>query len=164
MVFRNPREDKVLIKRLVGLPGDKVKVYRGRLFINDVIIKRDPIDDYLYREHKKSRNGLRPVTGVDVYSEQFMGEKTHHQIYEVTDSGQLDDTEEFIVPAGNVFFMGDNRDRSGDSRTFQVGYVPLTHLIGRAEYMMFSFKRCAKENVNGFELRCPERRRFMKKL
>ena len=154
-VFRNPKNDLVMIKRVAGLPGDKVKVHRGRLYINDVIIEREPIDNYLYREHRGRK------IGVDVYREQWPGEKESHEIYEQTDAGNLDDTEAFIIPPETVFFMGDNRDNSTDSRaTLGPGYVPFTHLIGRAEFMMFSFKRCAKEEG----LRCPPKRRFMLKL
>ena len=154
-VFRNPKNDLVMIKRVAGLPGDKIKVHRGRLYINDIIINRGPIENFLYREHKGRK------IGVDVYREQWPNEKGSHLIYEQTDSARLDDTPEFIVPAGTVFFMGDNRDNSTDSRAdLGPGYVPLTHLIGRAEFMMFSFKRCAKEEG----LRCPAKRRFMLKL
>jgi len=138
----------------VGLPGDKIRVYRGRLFISDIIVERDSVDNYLYREHKGRK------VGVDVYSEQWPGENDAHHIYEQIDTAPLDNTEEFRVPPETVFFMGDNRDNSTDSRAILgPGYVPLSHLIGRAEYMMFSFKRCAKEA----DLRCPERR-VMKKL
>jgi len=153
-VFRNPKNNLVMIKRVAGLPGDKIRVYRGRLFINDIIVERDPIDNYLYREHRGRK------VGVDVYGERWPGETDTHRIYEQTDSGSLDDTEEFIVPSQTVFFIGDNRDNSTDSRaSLGPGYVPLDHLIGRADLMMFSFKRCAKEP----DLRCPPRR-FMKKL
>ncbi len=159
-VFRHPKNDLVMIKRVVGLPGDKIRVYRGRLFINDIIIPRDPIDNFLYREHRGN------VEGVDVYSEQWPDEENSHLIYEQTDTGHLDNTKEFIMPAETVFFMGDNRDNSTDSRDDKgPGFVPLTHLIGRAEFMMFSFKRCAKEIDNkGHEFRCPAKRRIMLKL
>jgi len=153
-VFRNPRTSMVMIKRIVGLPGDKIRIHRGRLYINNVIVERELVDNYLYREHKGR------TVGVDVYWEQWPEEKEAHTIYEQTDLGPLDNTEEFIVPANNVFFMGDNRDNSTDSRAaLGPGYVPLDHLIGRADLMMFSFKRCKKED----ELRCPPVR-FMKKL
>ncbi len=154
-VFRNPKSGIVMIKRVVGLPDDKIRVHRGRLFINNVLVERDNVDNFLYRDHKFKR-----VIGVDVYSEQWPDEKDNHFIYEQVDTAPLDNTKEFIVPSGTIFFMGDNRDNSTDSRaTSGPGFVPLDHLIGRAEYMMFSFKRCAKEA----DLRCPPRR-FMKKL
>ena len=153
-VFRNPRNGLVMIKRVAGLPGDKIRMHRGRLYINDFIVEREPIDNYLYREH------LGRKVGVDVYKEHWQGAKDPHFIYERIDSAPLDNTKEFRVPQNSVFFMGDNRDNSTDSRAvLGPGFVPLDHLIGRAELMMFSFKRCAKEE----DLRCPPLR-FMKKL
>jgi len=153
-VFRNPKTGMVMIKRVVGLPGDTIRMNRGRLFINGVVVERDSVDNYLYREHKGRK------VGVDVYSEQLANEEVPHLIYEQTDLGPLDSTEEFTVPSENIFFMGDNRDNSTDSRaSLGPGYVPFDHLIGRADLMMFSFKRCKTEE----DLRCPPVR-FWKKL
>jgi len=154
VVFRNPANDLVMIKRLVGLPGDTVQVKGGQLYLNNEIVTRDPVDAFLYREHKGR------VVGVDSYAEQLPGEAQSHIIYEQTDIGYLDDTEVFNVPEGHVFFMGDNRDNSVDSRAPSgPGYVPVDHLMGRADLMMFSFKRCTDEK----DLRCPPFR-FAKKL
>lgn len=146
-VFKNPSAGIIMIKRVTGLPGDKIRVLRGQLYVNGIEVKRELIDSYLYREHLGSK------TGVDVYEEQFVGEASPHQIYENTDFGPLDNTQLFEVPEGHVFFMGDNRDNSVDSRDVLrgPGYVPLDHLIGRADLMMFSFKRCKQEEG----LRCP---------
>ena len=153
-VFRNPKSGIIMIKRVAGLPGDRLQTKRGRLYINDVLIEREPITNYLYREHRGRK------VGVDVYSEQWPDEDAPHRIYEQTDFGPLDNTDVFTVPAGHVFFMGDNRDNSTDSRDDNgPGFVPQDHLIGRADLMMFSFKRCEAEDG----LRCPPRR-FMKKL
>ena len=153
-VFRNPKSGIVMIKRVTGLPGDTIRMHRGRLFINDVLVPRENIDNYLYRQH------LGSVTGVDVFKESLPGLKDPVIIYEQTDGGNLDTTEEFVVPEDHVFFMGDNRDNSTDSRaSIGPGYVPLDHLIGRADLMMFSFKRCKDEE----NLYCPPFR-AMKKL
>ena len=152
-VFRNPKSGIVMIKRVGGLPGDTIRYARGRLYINGVLIERTALDNYLYREHKGRK------VGVEVYTEQWPGEDVPHRIYEQTDQGPLDnapmDEEMFTVPDGKLFFMGDNRDNSTDSRDARgPGMVPQDHLIGRADLMMFSFKRCAKEEG----LRCPPRR------
>jgi signal peptidase I len=151
-VFRNPKTGIVMIKRVTGLPGDTIRMHRGRLFINDVLVPRENIDNFLYRQH------LGSVTGVDVFKETLPDMKSPIIIYEQTDGGNLDTTEKFLVPEGHLFFMGDNRDNSLDSRAF-MGPVPLDHLIGRADLMMFSFKRCKKEE----NLYCPPFR-AMKKL
>jgi len=154
-VFRNPKTGVVMIKRVTGLPGDTIRMHRGRLFINDVVVPREEITNYLYRQH------LGSVVGVDVFKESLPGYDQDYLIYEQTDGGNLDTSREpFVVPEGHVFFMGDNRDNSTDSRaSLGPGYVPLDHLIGRADLMMFSFKRCKKEE----NLYCPPFR-AMKKL
>ena len=153
-VFRNPKSGIVMIKRVIGLPGDTIRTHRGRLFINDVLVQRENIDNYLYRQH------LGSVVGVDVFNETLPDMEETHIIYEQTDGGNLDSKGPFEVPEGHVFFMGDNRDNSTDSRAaLGPGYVPLDHLIGRADLMMFSFKRCRKED----NLHCPPFR-AMKKL
>lgn len=154
VVFRNPVSDLVMIKRVIGLPGDNVNVKGGQLYLNGEAIKRMPREAFLYREHAGR------VVGVDSYDEQFPGEAQSHIIYEQTDQALLDNTEVFTVPDGHVFFMGDNRDNSIDSRAPSgPGFVPFDHLMGRADLMMFSFKRCKTEEG----LRCPPIR-FAKKL
>jgi signal peptidase I len=153
-VFKNPNDGLVMIKRVVGLPGDNIAVTGGRLVINGQMINRAARANYLYREHKGR------VVGVDVYNEQLPDEDTAHVIYEQTDQGPLDNVGPFTVPEGHVFFMGDNRDNSVDSRAGPKGpgMVPLDHLIGRADRMMFSFKRCnADENLH-----CPGSRWMLK--
>lgn len=153
-VFRNPVNALVMIKRVVGLPGDTVQVTGGRLILNGTEIPREPLDAFLYREHQGR------VVGVDAYAEQLPGEAQSHIIYEQTDIGFLDNTDLFIVPDGHVFFMGDNRDNSVDSRAPNgPGIVPVDHLIGRADLMMFSFNRCEVEEG----MKCPPFR-FAKKL
>ncbi|MGB0907255.1 MAG: signal peptidase I [Maricaulaceae bacterium] len=154
VVFKHPISGLVMIKRLVGLPGDTIQTTGGRLYINSQLVERKPIDHYLYREHKGR------VVGVDVFSEQWDGEEQPHVIYEQTDQGRLDTAGPFVIPAERVFMMGDNRDNSIDSRASSgPGMVPLDHLIGRADLMMFSFKRCATEEG----LYCPPKR-FLKPL
>ena len=153
-VFRNPKSDIIMIKRIMGLPGDKIFLKEGRLYINEKLVKRENTDEFLYREHKGS------VVNVKKYDETLLNSDKSYSIYERSDEGPLDITNEFIVPDGKIFFMGDNRDNSLDSRAYRgPGYVPLDHLIGRAEVIMFSFKRCKKEE----NLVCPPFR-LMKRI
>ena len=158
-VFRKPNLDDplVMIKRVVGLPGDRVKTVQGQLYINDVLVPRTQIDNRFYRDHKS-----KIVVRVDVYQQTLPGADEVFTIYEVNDRRPLDNAPMRVVPPGHVFFMGDNRDNSLDSRDplLGPGLVPVENLMGRADRMMFSFKRCNRNE----DLHCPDRGRFMEKL
>jgi signal peptidase I len=124
-----PNPDLDYIKRLIGLPGDKIQVKDSLLYINDQPVKREKtrqINDY----DVTHENGP-----VDVFKETLPNGVS----YETLDLGLTDgdETREFIVPVGHYFMMGDNRDSSADSR-FAVGFVPFDHLVGRATLIYFS--------------------------
>ena len=154
VVFRSPKfPHQVMIKRLVGLPGDEIETRRGRLYVNGALVDRTAQETFEYREH---RGG---VTEVTAYNEQLDGEKDMHNIYERNDLYPLDDTGPYMIPEEKFFFMGDNRENSQDSRAPRgPGFVPFDHLIGRADMMVYSLKKCKKEAG----LRCPGVRAFKK--
>lgn len=157
VVFRNPRSDIVMIKRLVGLPGDRIQVKRGQLYINDRLVPRDKIDARFYRDHKYQR-----VVSVNVFHQTLPDSDKTFVIYEKNDVSPLDSTSLFIVPENSLFFMGDNRDNSVDSRDqdYGPGIVHMNYVIGRADRMMFSFKKCNRNE----DLYCPPKGRWMEKL
>jgi signal peptidase I len=130
-VFRQPKNETVaFIKRIVGLPGDRIQVTDGVLRINDVPVNR-------------SKKGIAPATGgynvitFLVYEETLPNGRSY-VIQERSDNDMLDNTSVYEVPPGHYFMMGDNRDNSRDSRTASVGMVPAKNLIGRAERLFFS--------------------------
>jgi len=132
-VFKLPRDNKTdYIKRITGLPGDRIQVTDGILYINGVAVKRERLGTYVEVE----------ASGNSAYRTLFhetLPEGRVHQIIEITDAGIFDNTGEFVVPDGHYFMMGDNRDNSMDSRArFEVGYVPADNLVGRAEIIFFS--------------------------
>ncbi len=165
VVFRNPKNELVMIKRVVGLPGDKLQVRQGQLFLNDAPVGREKLDGRLYRPHKSER-----VVSVNVYEQTLPDSEDSFVIYERNDSYPLDNTPVFIIPADTLFFMGDNRDNSIDSRDTRSrdelgrlkgpGMVHMNFVMGRADRMMFSFKRCNRDE----DLYCPPKGRWMVKL
>lgn len=136
MVFKLPTDNQTdYIKRIIGLPGDKIQVTGGILHINGVAVKREKMDKL-------------SVPGVpERYTEymETLPNGVRHPIWEQSDSDMLDNTGVYTVPAGHYFAMGDNRDSSQDSRVLSaVGYIPFKNLVGRAEFMFFSHDSSAE--------------------
>jgi len=124
----NPALD--YIKRVIGLPGDRIQMRSGQLFINDVAVPRDKVGTI---DNPDITEENRPV---DVYRETLPNGVSYDTL-DLTPNGIGDNTREFQVPAGHYFMMGDNRDNSTDSR-FTVGFVPEELLVGRANIIFFS--------------------------
>lgn len=131
-VFKLPSDNKTdYIKRIVGLPGDRIQVIDGVLHINGEAVERQ-------------RDGYFTVSGEITNPKRFTSyiEKLpngrQHDIIEFSDDSYSDDTPVYIVPDGMYFAMGDNRDSSKDSRFPSVGFVPFENLVGRAEFIFFS--------------------------
>ena len=130
-VFKYPPDPRIdYIKRVVGLPGDKIQVKEGALYINDVAVQREKIEDINDFDITETN---RPV---EVYRETLPNGVSYTTL-DLTPLGVGDNTREFNVPAGHYFMMGDNRDNSVDSR-FNVGFVPLENFVGRANIIFFS--------------------------
>lgn len=137
-VFRQPTNPDVdYIKRIIGLPGDRIQVKSGILHINDQPVRRRRVEDYVTKSGAVVRQ----------YLEMLPNGREHRIIEAFGDTGPADNTQEYVVPAGHYFAMGDNRDRSQDSRFLsEVGYVPSENLVGRAEFLFFSIG-------DGFDIR-----------
>jgi signal peptidase I len=133
VVFKLPSDNKTdYIKRIVGLPGDRIQVKAGRLYINDAMVERRRVEDYI--ETDRFGNVVRTPQYVET-----LPNGRQHRILEISDNGALDNTGVFVVPKNHYFAMGDNRDNSLDSRVLNgVGYVPAENLVGRAEILFFS--------------------------
>ncbi len=130
-VFKYPRDTSLdYIKRIVGLPGDRIQVRKGQLYINGALCPRVPEGSY-------------PPEGkeIELYQETLPNGVKHEILKRPDlDNDWANNTQEYVVPPGHVFAMGDNRDNSADSRFMdQVGFVPIENLVGRAEVLFFSF-------------------------
>jgi signal peptidase I len=131
VVFQLPRDPSTTyVKRLIGLPGDRIQMKQGRLYINDVLVPRREVGDYgsstLYVETLPTANG----TGRE------------HEMIEISDTDRYDDTGVYLVPEKHYFMMGDNRDNSLDSRIAAsdggVGFVPQENLVARVDRLLLS--------------------------
>jgi signal peptidase I len=139
LVFKLPRDGQTdYIKRVIGLPGDKIQMKEGRLYINGTMVPRTPIakvktKDFFGRERE-----------VPTYRETLPNGVSHRIIEIEGDTGFYDNTAVYTVPPNDYFMMGDNRDNSTDSRVPEdaggVGYVPFDNLVGKAEIIFFSVK------------------------
>ncbi|MBT5414736.1 MAG: signal peptidase I [Rhodospirillaceae bacterium] len=135
-VFKLPRDNRTdYIKRIIGLPGDKIQMRGSRLYLNGKEVERRRVADFERGEDKPS---LRQFV-------ETLPNGVSYRILDTTDEGTLDDTPVYTVPPGHYFAMGDNRDNSLDSRVLSgVGYIPAANLIGRAEFLFFSTNGKAK--------------------
>ncbi|NQW02342.1 MAG: signal peptidase I [Rhodospirillales bacterium] len=137
-VFKKPTDNTTdYIKRIVGLPGDKIQVINGILNINGAAVERKRAGVHLVRDYS---GNLREIAR---YIETLPNGKEHY-ILEESDDEVMDNTAVYSVPEGHVFGMGDNRDNSQDSRYLnEVGFIPMENLVGRAEFLFFSIDDAA---------------------
>ena len=136
VVFKLPRDNKTdFIKRVIGLPGDRVQMIANKLHINgqpvqDVVVSQTEMQDIF---------GPRPITKV----RETLPNGKAFMTQDFGAGGDLDDTPVYEVPAGHYFMMGDNRDNSIDSRVDPmngVGLVPAENLVGKAQMILFSWE------------------------
>ena len=131
VVFRfPPNPDIDYIKRVIGLPGDRIQVRDSVLYVNDKAVPRQPAG--FFRADGQYDNG----ENIPVFRETLDNDVSYDTL-DLTPNSIDDNTREFIVPPGHYFMMGDNRDNSSDSRR-SVGFVPEENLVGRANIIFFS--------------------------
>jgi len=135
IVFRLPRDPSTTyVKRLIGLPGDRIQMQEGRLYINGVIVPRRAIGPFT--------NGVGGRGIASTLYVETLPNGREHEVVEISDAEEHDDTPSFVVPPKHYFMMGDNRDNSLDSRIAAedggVGFVPEDNLVARADLVLLS--------------------------
>jgi signal peptidase I len=140
-VFKTPAGNHIdLIKRVIGMPGDRIQMRQGLLYINDRQVPRTPLGTV------KEDIGEGYVRDVARFRETLPNGRSYVTNDFGTD-GQLDNTDVYLVPAGHYFMMGDNRDNSEDSRVPSeaggVGYLPAENLVGPAQIVLISWNKGA---------------------
>ena len=132
VVFKTPVDNRTdYIKRLIGVPGDSIQFIDGELYINDLQVFRDKIN-----ESKEIYCGNENLD-VNFFEEKLENGRKFVTVYRKNFSYQNSD--KFIVPEGHFFYLGDNRDCSKDSRYLSsVGYVHKDNLVGKAQIIFFS--------------------------
>jgi signal peptidase I len=135
----------VYVKRVVGLPGDRIQMKDGILYINGEAMKQERVEDLIDKDDQG--NEVRKLQ----YRE-TLPNGVSHKVISLTDHGTLDNTRVYQVPDGELFLLGDNRDNSLDSRIpSQFGRVTLQNLVGRFDYISFDgvTKEWTWREVNG---------------
>ena len=136
VVFKFPPDNSTdYIKRLIGLPGDRIQMREGVLYINDSAVPKERVEDYVETVGEQTREVPR-------YRE-TLPNGVSYEVLDREPEGNLDTTQVFVVPEGHYFMMGDNRDNSADSRV-DVGYVPFQNFVGKAQIIFVSTNGSAR--------------------
>jgi signal peptidase I len=132
VVFKLPRDGKTdYIKRVIGLPGDRIRVTQGVLHINGEAVGLRRLSDFVDDDRGFAMRYAQ-------FAETLPGGR-EHRILKINNDGDFNNTQEYVVPPGHFFAMGDHRDNSQDSRDLQsVGFVPFENIVGRAQILFFS--------------------------
>jgi len=148
IVFRHPTIGQDFIKRLIGLPGDRVQIRDGIIYLNGQVVPQQPDGNFIEPYAPQGSVGGWPACqrreGENCIKEKAIETLPGGVTHSVLNVGptRTDNTPVFTVPEGQYFFMGDNRDNSTDSRVNPraggVGFVPFEYLIGRADRVVFS--------------------------
>jgi len=138
VAFFLPKDDStVYIKHVVGLPGDRIQMKQGLLYINGAPVARERLADFVGEEPCGPSGSASTKRWRET-----LPNAVSYETLDCVDNGFYDNTSAYTVPDGQYFVLGDNRDNSTDSRVLSaIGYIPLENIIGRAAMIFFSKDR-----------------------
>lgn len=129
VVVKKAEGGRSFVKRVIGVAGDRVQMKEGRLYINGAMVERKELGSFT-----DPSNGTGTAT-LTQYQETLPNGRSY-RIVELSDTAFFDNTPEFLVPSGELFLLGDNRDSSMDSRAIgEFGFIPLANVIGRVQFI-----------------------------
>ena len=131
IVFKLPGQENInYVKRLIGLPGETIKVENGKVLVKSK-------NSNSFKQISQKNDGIFIDTQHQKQIQQLI--EDNYKILNITDNGPLDFTPEYLIPEDKYFFLGDNRDNSSDSRVMSgVGFVPKVNIIGKVWFIWFS--------------------------
>ena len=146
VVFRLPRNDMVdYIKRVVGLPGDRIQIKEGMLHINGTPVMRERLADFTGEDACGETAGSKIKRWRET-----LPNGVSYETLDCIENGFYDNTNVYTVPANHFFVLGDNRDNSTDSRVLSsIGYIPLENFIGRAGMIFYSYSQGSATSAPG---------------
>jgi signal peptidase I len=132
IVFNTEKIGSDYVKRVVGLPGDRIQMRDGKVYIDDQPLKQSEAGDYVMWEGSERERKVKKF-------KETLPNGRSYEVLDIDPDSQMDNTKEYIVPDRHVFVLGDNRDNSIDSRVLtHVGYIPLESVKGVARHVYYS--------------------------
>jgi signal peptidase I len=136
IVFKLPTKESInYVKRLVAMPGETIKISEGMIYV-----KKKGDNVFKMYSQKLMEPFFDDQYNADIIRLQENNTNRNYEILNLSNNSMLDNTNEFLVPNGHYFFMGDNRDNSSDSRDTRntVGFVPKENIIGKVRFIFLS--------------------------
>lgn len=132
VIFKLPRENRSdYVKRVVGLPGDRIRMAQGRLVINGERVPQEQVEDYFWGSFTNDNTTVRQFV-------ETLPNGVSYRTLDVLKQSRPDNTDVYVVPDEHYFVMGDNRDNATDSRFTAIGFIPKENIYARVYWIWFN--------------------------
>jgi len=141
VIFKLPADNRTdYIKRVIGLPGDRVQMKEGRVILNGSPLPQTRTDDYPWFDFTRDDTTVRQFV-------ETLPNGVSYRVLDVLKDSLSDNTDIFVVPEGHYFLMGDNRDNASDSRFNSVGYIPKNNIHAKASWIWYNSRDKKSKSV-----------------